>query len=534
MNINIVLVFINFVSIANIEFQLDHDSGQERSDRRSACELGGEMKTVRNIAVAIMAFLALSGAYAKGDSPETISGMVISFSAGEVPVGPIQEAIEKYTGCKLKINFVPSEGYVDKVNIALASGNLPEFMVIVDTKNAAFVQAVKAGAFWDITPYIKDYPRLAGLPDIGWKNSAIGGKNFGLYRARFAVRQGIIWRQDWQRKLHLKNPETADDLDAMLKAFARLDADGNGKGDTIPLVMPYDKDRGIISQVTNLAVWLGGVNGYGVKNGRLVQEMFTDEYLKALDLLRSWYKEKLLWSEFPISDRETTFNKVRSGRAGAYMSATSDLDLVWDQVDALGGRFSITNVMKTPAGETVAVSDPGFSGIIAFPKSTVKSEARLRQILSFFNKFNEDPMADLLHWGFQPKHSSIIDNQLVQDKDQMDAYNREVQPYRQVQIDPAVFDLGRAGKEAPSTAMHRKASDEATRYAILDPTLPLLSSTWSQLQGTLTTLQSDAITRYIMGVYDLAAFKKARDTWLERGGQKVLDEYNKAYAEIYK
>jgi putative aldouronate transport system substrate-binding protein len=41
----------------------------------------------------------------------------------------------------------------------------------------------------------------------------------------------------------------------------------------------------------------------------------------------------------------------------------------------------------------------------------------------------------------------------------------------------------------------------------------------------------DARTKFIMGELDEQGWKKQVDTWLSRGGQKIIDEYSAAYAK---
>ncbi|MBW7462324.1 extracellular solute-binding protein, partial [Paenibacillus sepulcri] len=64
------------------------------------------------------------------------------------------KALQEKLGVKLDVTFIPGTTYNDKLNVMLASGNLPQVMVVLDNKNAAIINAVRSGAFWEIGPYI--------------------------------------------------------------------------------------------------------------------------------------------------------------------------------------------------------------------------------------------------------------------------------------------------------------------------------------------------------------------------------------------
>src|SRR5690625_4059859 len=62
---------------------------------------------------------------------------------------PNVKALGEYTNTDLDITFVPASNYDDRFNITLGSGDLP--MIMVADKTPSFIQAVRDGAFWDLT-----------------------------------------------------------------------------------------------------------------------------------------------------------------------------------------------------------------------------------------------------------------------------------------------------------------------------------------------------------------------------------------------
>src|SRR4051812_48000151 len=141
------------------------------------------------------------------------------------PTGEMQKAVEQLTGKKLTVTWVPNSSYNDKTNITLASGKMPEVMVI-QGKTPAFVQNAKAGAFWDLTDRLAKYPNLAKANEQVRRSASVDGHLYGMPRERQLMRVAVTIRKDWLAKLGLPEPGTVQDLYAVAKAFTENDPDG--------------------------------------------------------------------------------------------------------------------------------------------------------------------------------------------------------------------------------------------------------------------------------------------------------------------
>lgn len=143
---------------------------------------------------------------------ETISimGPILS-SQPPAKDSKVMNALEKMTDTKLDINWVASSSYADKESVLMASGDLPDIMVFL-TKDNTYIKSVKAGAFWNLTKYIKDYPNLQKyISKQAFQNVSLNGQIYGIPRARDLSRTGFAFRKDWLQKLGLEVPKTIDD-----------------------------------------------------------------------------------------------------------------------------------------------------------------------------------------------------------------------------------------------------------------------------------------------------------------------------------
>src|SRR4029453_755892 len=132
-------------------------------------------KTTLAAAVVVSAALSLSACgagEAPAADPKTISIMA-PFLEAQPPSadGAVQKKFEELTGKDVNITWAPNSSYEDKMNITLASSEIPQIMV-VQSKSPGFVKNAEAGAFWDLTDKLNDYPNLkTTFPDVQLNSS---------------------------------------------------------------------------------------------------------------------------------------------------------------------------------------------------------------------------------------------------------------------------------------------------------------------------------------------------------------------------
>ncbi|MCR2825764.1 extracellular solute-binding protein, partial [Microbacterium sp. zg.Y909] len=195
----------------------------------------------------------------------------------------IHDALEEIAGVDLDITWVPNSSYGDKTNITLAGDDIPHVMVI-QGKDPGFVRNAEAGAFWDLTEYLGDYPNLTTtFPEVQ-QAASVNGRSYGIFRARDVMRAAVIVRKDWLTNLGLELPETTDDLYEVAKAFSEQDPDGNGVDDTYGIIVPkWPGAIGTSSPYDVIETWHGAGNRWTERDGELVPNFTTDEWLEAVD-----------------------------------------------------------------------------------------------------------------------------------------------------------------------------------------------------------------------------------------------------------
>jgi putative aldouronate transport system substrate-binding protein len=467
-----------------------------------------------------------AGADGKTQTPKELS-MMLSLFVAEPPKedNDVWKKLEEFTGTKLKVTWVPSSAYNDKVNATIASGEIPQILLVTNDRSPSIINAVRSGMFWEIGPYLKDYPNLSKLNEQVLKNIAVDGKVFGLYRGRPIPRNGVILRKDWLDKLGLEEPKTVEQLVSVIRSFAKNDPDGNGKADTYGLA----EDKGLTS-FANMVVYKGGPNGWEVKDQRVSPDFMSAAYMDTLKLYRELYAEKVINQDFAaVTDRYTMVTK---GVSGLHVATLTDvLNRMGDFAKLHPeGKWDVLLRVEGPQGiRTPATS--GYNGVFMFPKTSVKTEAELKQVLAFYDRLSEREMTDLMVWGVEGKHYKLEDGKPVwTDKD---AYTNFARPFYQMSILDETTEATE-GKLDPLTAKINKMYREETAIAISNPTWSLLSQTATERGVELQKIIDDARTKFIMGAIDEQGWNKAVEQWSSSGGSKMIEEYTAEYAKMPK
>ena len=144
-------------------------------------------------ALAILFALAAAG-FANGQKdaaaggPLKISVMLPVWGEAIKADNPVLLALGKHIGAELSIISVPKDVYNDKVDVAIASQELPTAVVVWDQKRSSFLNAARGGMFWNVSPYLKSYPSFKDINPVIVQNASIDGNLYGIPRERPLIR----------------------------------------------------------------------------------------------------------------------------------------------------------------------------------------------------------------------------------------------------------------------------------------------------------------------------------------------------------
>ena len=191
----------------------------------TACGGGNQSSPTGNSSVST----GSSGSEEVTDSGEkpTVTIMAPSFYGTDLKNEHSDEVIQKYeeyTGTHVEWQWETNDTYADKFGLTLMDkDNMPMILTAGGNLTANVVDAAKKGAFWDLTPYLKDsknYPNLSQANENVLKALTVDDKIIGLYRAREIGRYGFSYRKDWAEAEVL--PRTLRRLTMFIICFINL------------------------------------------------------------------------------------------------------------------------------------------------------------------------------------------------------------------------------------------------------------------------------------------------------------------------
>lgn len=492
----------------------------------------------RNLLIVVITLIVAGALFASGSQESTAtsgSGGPLAISiwtnagGASFPANdnPVQQAIEKYTNTKLDIQFFQGGVFENQILPAkFAAGDLPDLIGFGGAIHMSYMlSAFQQGMFWDITNAIKDTKNLSTLNPIIIRNAMIDGHLYGVPRERPVVRRAFIYRRDWLKKLGLSEPKTIDDFYNVAEAFTKNDPNGDGKNDTIGYY-GYPPD-----DIDLFTVLFGAPNNWGVNNDQLVKAQETPQYLQALRFLHKMYANKLMPSDYPLMDRSKAIEAFTNGKTGIIPFNSDGVTLVATPTQKINPQADVWgfSVLKGPNG-TFIPGERGFNGILAIPKKV--AQQKMMGILTFIDKLDDPPMANLLQWGIEGKHYNVVNGKAVPIASAQADFNSAIfYPYSHPLGPVLPYRHALPGDVAPIIALDQQLQDQMLPFAVPDPTEPLFSPTQAKLGSNIDQNLQDAEVKYVVGAIDDAGFQAAVSQWRSAGGDQIAGEFTAAYAK---
>lgn len=365
-----------------------------------------------------------------GEEPATITWMNMLHTP-TTPTGDIQKLIEEKTNTKIKFSWVPDASKEERINTALASTSLADIVSLTILENASVRNALKAGMFWEVGPYLDEFPNLAAISEEQRRAASIGGKLYGVPFLKDVARNGVVIRKDWLDKLGLEVPKTTGELMAVAKAFTEQDPDGNGKKDTYGFI---DRSDLIYGAFKTLSSYFGTPNYWKVsEDGKFTPEFETEGYLKTMDYMKELYVNGYINQDFAVTAKKDQQDGFSQGKAGIYVGALFDGKNLLNNAIGIqdGMEIALVNDITSTGNESdraIWAGNGGIGGLLAFPKSEVKDETELKRLLKFVNDLMDEEIFTLMTYGIEGVHYTVDADMAVTILDQ-NKWEQEVQPF---------------------------------------------------------------------------------------------------------
>ncbi len=450
----------------------------------------------------------------------------IDYSMSHPPASDnlVQKEYELKTNTKLDITWIPAADYTKRLNVALAAGDIADLIKINSVTNTVFRQMVMQGAFWDLTPYIKDYPNFASIDQTVWDSTQIDHKTYAIPSGRPTDGGSFpLIRQDWLDQLGLTMPETMEDLYHVMKAFKENKPDG--RPDTVGYTM---------RQPQFLQDVFTGTNGtWGLRDGKLVDMNFEPEMKESLEYQRKLYEEGLIPHDYPVLKDNQFWDLTTSGSAGIMVSTPEGLyRYTEEQVQANPEVNWVPMVSLSPreGAKPYVSKSVGYNGLLAIPKSV--PEEKMKAILHFLNYGSGGEGLDLTLYGIKDVDYTIVDGFKIATA-QAAEHSVGTGSWGKM-FSTVVDDLWQYAAGMPKEVYERnmRIAKEKAKISVPDLSAGLVSETNLRLGSDYNKKISDMKTQVIIGKSSMEDWDHFIDGLKnDPNYQKIITEMNEAYQE---
>ena len=253
-----------------------------------AADLPSDGKGVQNAYINYPTDIVKSVADVPGDGSE-VTAIMITYSPPPdgVDSSPRWQAVNKALGITLKVTVVPDAQFAEKMATVMASGNLPDIIMLGAGYTLPREEQFVASECADLSALIsgdaiKDYPNLANIPGYAWNAMGrIGGKIYGIPIERPLPGNSLLVNRTQLDKVGAPATWSKDEFTAAMGKLTGKRAWGIG--------IAREALGG--SGLAYHAGSMGAPNGWKLDGDTFVSTFGTDEYKEALGFTADLWKK---------------------------------------------------------------------------------------------------------------------------------------------------------------------------------------------------------------------------------------------------
>lgn len=470
---------------------------------------------------------------------------------------PWYDAYKKRFNIQVKNEWV-SNDYTTKLNLAIASGDIPDVFVAT---NEQLDQLHDAGIIWDLSEIYDKYAsdsikKYMKQESDTFETAKFDGKLYGIPQLSYGIidQPNQIWiRNDWKEELNLPDPKTMDDVLNIGRAFMKKHGG---------YAMTEDQNLDCMKMMApawgaHPDIWItqtDGKVGYGS-----VQPQMKD----VLSNYAKLYKEGFINPDFTITDSDKMQQAVISGEVGVnpyyqWWGYTPGPDVITNLgPDGIFYPYAIPSANGQPVKASIDFSNYGY---VVVSKKCKNPEAVMK-LLDFYVYMMDDAHGkesqDFINSLYNNAYSNIpYALRVINPMHDYDLFNG-VKAAVKKGLDTDVTDLGPGAVKYENTVdwMKNKTpksvgdflqmGGEKTAYGIsqkmLDEGDTVKNVVWGRKPKTLLSagstlddLLKEGFTKIIVGEQPVNYFDQLVADWNKAGGEKATKEVNEMYGKQQK
>ena len=438
------------------------------------------------------------------------------------------QAVNKAIGANMKLNMVPTAEYNTKLATTIAGNDIPD-MVFLSTLQILGIPQFLQKACADLTPYvagdaIKDYPNLANIPPIAWKQTVYNNGIYGVPIPRPYV-QGIWYiNQTRFESVGAGQPKDGAEFKKILQDLTNPSAGQWGiSGDT-----SYAFGLTGITSVPQLAMFKVPNNWKVDASGTFVKDLETDEFKAALAYTRDLWASGVFYTDaLTTTSSENKTNLVAGGAFSVYPDGWfSYQGEFWDKGIKLNPAVKFRTLHPFSQDGTTPIwhQYQAFNGMTAIKQASPERIKEMLRILNYLAAPFGSEEAFLLEFGVKDVDYTFDSKGNPLQTPQGQSHNTVSWRYM-AQRPQVLFDAN-----DPEFARVAHADEETIMPVIIpDPSLGLISTTNQSKGGLLLKNFTDGLVDFVVGRRPLSEYDSLVSDWRTNGGDQMRAEFQQAY-----
>lgn len=452
--------------------------------------------------------------------------------------------------------------YDQKLNIALATGDIPEFVSVTPLQVKQLAEAGLIMPLDDVyEKYASDLTKSV-LMETGtapFDAATIDGKLYALPEVDSTLMLAdVIWiRADWLEQLGLAEPKTMDELVAVMEAFCAADFDGNGVNDTIGMGIAKDLWAGLFG----LRGFFNAYESYPTiwvedENGQLVYGSTLPATKDALAKLNEMYQKGLIDPEFGVKDSGKVAEATTAGKCGVlYGAQWNSIYPLQSSYDLSGANWKAIPIVSATGAPVKAQTDVGTVGWVVARADCEHPEALVKLFNMFLEKnwgeTNENgvyyaPLDSESIWKLSPvvptKPDKNIDAYMaLEEARKTGDYSNVTGEAYSILKKLEAFEAG--SKEGFAMWGWERIYGHGGAYGVLadyqeagllqnEMFVGAPTDTMTERMSTIEALQDEVFTKIILGEAPVDDFDKFVQDFYALGGTEITAEVNEWYQSV--
>ncbi len=500
----------------------------------------------------------------KYEEPVTVT-QVLGYMPPEDPKAPqgltpdkngYVDKLKEYLNIDLRYLWtVPTEQFEQKFSLSIASGDLPDIMVVGQNVFEKFKEQNLLADLSEVYPKYASHTLEKFMDFDGGetlKRFMSDGKLLGIpdYVDPYMSTQLMWIRTDWLENLQLQAPTSLEELIETAEAFVQNDPDQNGKPDTYGFAV----SKKLISwgfDARGIFYTMGAYPNGWLKDadGKLVAGNIQPETRQALEMMSQWYAQGLLDKEFAFKDENKVAEDVIAGKVG----------IVFGEWWYPNWPLNLSKE-KNPQAEWQAFPLPSFEGkpgkslvdqlrlnnVMVVNKKFAHPEAAIK-LANFYLEYPEKPNDTaengfIYHW-YEPRfnYPGFYEEEYLEVWDAIETGKTEIaQEYDLVLQNTRKYLSGDKNPSVWGSYFSRAAEDGGwgvtrqvrnQKQVTINEYAGPPTATQIEKGGSLDKLMDETFMKIILGSASIEEFDKYAESWKRLGGDDITKEVNEWYAK---